>query len=92
MFGRSRWEFRGLEASATYTGGAVSDGSFTAQDITVSAAALGDYVQASFSADITDLQIDAQVTATDTVTVVFYNQTGGGVTPVGTLYIKCEKR
>ena len=89
---RSRYNFKGLRGSATYTGGAVADGSFTAQDITVSAAALGDWVMVSFSADITDLQLDAQVTAADTVTVTFYNQTGASVTPSGTIYVSIAKR
>lgn len=79
-----------LEESANYTAGAVADGSFTYQDITVSGAAPGDYATASFT-DISNLILDAQVTATDTVTCVFYNQTGGSVTPSGTLYVKVEK-
>ena len=89
---RDRYSFLGLRGSATYTAGAVSDGSFTAQDITISGVVLGDWAIASFSADITDLQLNAAVTATDTVSVTFYNQTGAGVTPSGTIYIEVTKR
>jgi len=81
-----------IEKSAVYSAGAVADGSFKAQDITVIEAELGDYVDVSFSADVTDLQLDAQVTAADVVTAVFYNQTGGSVNPSGTIYVKVVKK
>jgi len=89
---RDRYDFLGLRASATYTAGAVGSASFTAQDVTISGTVLGDWAIASFSADITDLQLDAQVTVAGTVTVTFYNQTGGGITPSGTIYIQVFKR
>jgi len=95
MLGRGRYKFKGLRASATYSGtpqDAVSDGNFTSQDITVSGASLGDWARASFSTDITDLQLDAQVTVAGTVTVTFYNNTGGSVTPSGTIYVSVDKR
>jgi hypothetical protein len=55
------------------------DGDETATDITVEGANLGDFVLASFSLDVTDLTLTADVTAADTVTVVLANNTGAGV-------------
>jgi len=92
MLGRDRYDFKGLTASAAWAGGAVTNGTQEAQDITVSGAAVGDYAQVSCSFDVVDLQIEAHVTAANTVTVLVRNGTGGDVTPSGTLYVKVEKR
>jgi len=51
-----------------------------AKEITVTKAALGDYVIAtSLSIDIADLQLTADVTAANTVTAVLSNSTGAAV-------------
>ena len=68
-----------LNGSATWDPGSIADGSFEANDITVTGAALGDFAVASFSLDVEDLIINAAVTAADTVTVQLSNQTGGPV-------------
>ena len=67
------------EGSATWDPGSIANGSFEAKDITVTGAALGDYAIASFSLDVTDLQMSANVTAANTVTVVLTNNTGSAV-------------
>lgn len=92
MFGRTRYTFKGLEASAAYAGGQIADGAQTAQDVTVSGAALGDYARVSCSFDVVDLQVEAHVMATDTCTVLLRNGTGSAVTPSGTIYVKVTKR
>jgi len=72
---KSRW----LEGSATWDPGSIADGDEEAQEVTVTGAALGDFALASFSLDVADLVLDAQVTAADTVTCVLANNTGGAV-------------
>lgn len=49
------------------------------QTVTVTGARLGDKAVASFSLDVQDITIDAQVTASDVVTAVFFNPTGGNI-------------
>ena len=69
-----------LEGSATWDPGSIGDGNEEAKEITVTGAALGDYVIAtSFSLDVSDLQLTADVTAANTVTAVLSNSTGGAV-------------
>jgi len=65
--------------SATFDAGAILDGNEEAKVITVTGAALGDYVDVSYSIDVTDLEVSAQVTAADTVTVIVSNNTGGTI-------------
>lgn len=65
--------------STTWNPGSIASGSFEAKDVTVSGAALGDYAIASFSLDVQDLQLNAQVTAANTVTCTLYNLTGSAV-------------
>jgi hypothetical protein len=65
--------------SATWNPGSIASGSFEAKDVTVSGAALGDYAIASFSLDVQDLQLNAQVTAANTVTCTLYNLTGAAL-------------
>lgn len=66
--------------SATWNPASILDGDEVATDITVVGVALGDIVLgASFGVDVTDLVLDAQVTAADTVTAVLANNTGGAV-------------
>jgi hypothetical protein len=59
-----------LAASATVNFAAVTDGNEAAADVTVTGAALGDIVMASFSLDLADMQLSASVTAADTVSCV----------------------
>jgi len=60
-----------LTGSATWDAGSIADGNEEAQEITVTGAALGDFViGVSFSLDVQDLQLTADVTAANTVTAV----------------------
>jgi len=68
-----------LQASDTWDPGSIADGDEEAHDVTCDDAELGDFAVASFSVDVADLVLDAQVTAADTVTCVLANNTGGAV-------------
>jgi len=69
-----------LTGSATWDPGAIADGDEEAKEIEVPGAALGDFVLAvSFSKDVQDLQLTADVTDEDTVTAVLSNSTGSSV-------------
>jgi hypothetical protein len=82
-----------ISESATWDPGSIADGDEEAKEVTVTGAALGDYAIASFSLDVSDLVLDAQVTAADKVTCVLSNNTGGAVDlSSGTLYVRVIKR
>lgn len=68
-----------IDGSATWDAASIADGDMEAKDITVTGAALGDFVLVSPSIDVTDLQLTASVTAANTVTAVLSNSTGAGV-------------
>jgi len=70
---------RWLEGSAVWDPAEIADGDEEAQEITVTGAALGDFVVVSFSLDVTDLTLTADVTAASTVTAVLANNTGGAI-------------
>lgn len=60
-----------LTGSATWDPSSIVDGNEEACEITVTGAALGDFViGVSFSLDVQDLQLTADVTAANTVTAV----------------------
>ena len=61
---------RVLAGSATVDFAEIQDGNEAASDITVTGAALGDIVMVSHSLDVQDLQLTADVTAANTVSVV----------------------
>jgi hypothetical protein len=63
--------------SATYNPPSLTTGTETTTTVTVTGAALGDYAIASFSLDTQGIKINARVSAADTVTVTFRNDTGG---------------
>jgi len=68
-----------LTGSATWDAASILDGDEEAKDITVTGAALGDFVLVSASIDVADLALVAQVTATDTVTAQLLNNTWGAI-------------
>lgn len=79
----------GFEASATWDAASIDDGNEVAVDVTVPGAKLGDFALASFSLDVADLALDANVTAANTVTAVLGNDTGGAINLAsGTLRVK----
>lgn len=62
------------------TEASIASGAVSAGDVTVTGAALGDFVLVAPKSDIADLVVDAQVTAANTVTLTLHNGTGGAVT------------
>lgn len=68
-----------LTGSATWDAGSIADGDMESKEITVTGAALGDFVLASMGVDVADLGVSAQVTAANTVTVTLLNNTGSAV-------------
>ena len=82
-----------IRATDTWDPGSIADGDEEAKDVTVTGAELGDYAIASFSLDLTDLVLDAQVTAANVVTCVLANNTGAAVDLAeGTIYVRLIKR
>ena len=82
MFGSVVWDPDNLVA-----------GAHDAQDVTVTGAALGDYAVASFSLDLTHLDVTASVTATNTVSVIISNHHSSAINVAsGTLYVRVFKR
>ena len=80
-------------ATDTWDPGSIADGNEEAKEVTVTGAAMGDYATASFSNDVTDLVLNAQVTAADTVTCVLANNTGGAIDLAsGTVYVRVFRR
>ena len=59
-----------LAGSATVDFAEITDDTELASDITVTGAALGDIVMVSHSLDVSDVQLTADVTAANTVSVV----------------------
>ena len=82
-----------LTGSATWNPGNIAVNSLEAKDITITGAQLGDYAQASFSLDVSDLILSADVTAENTVTVILTNNSGGAVDlGEGTVYVRVVQR
>lgn len=67
------------KATATWNPASVAAGSKVSTTVTVSGAALGDFAIASFSLDIEELTMTANVSAANTVEVVLANLTGAAV-------------
>lgn len=68
-----------LQAQDTWDPANIPDGDEEAHDVTCTDAELGDFAIASFSLDVADLVLNAQVTAGDVVTCVLANNTGAGI-------------
>lgn len=68
--------------STTLTEASIATGAagVSAGDITVTGAALGDFVLFAPEVDVVDLVVSGQVTAANTVTITLVNLTGGAVT------------
>lgn len=64
---------------ATYDPPSLADGDGAQTNITVTGCLLGDIASASFSLDTQGIILNAQVTASNTVTVRFQNETGGTI-------------
>ena len=82
-----------LDGSVTWDAAAILDGDMEAKDITITGAALGDFVLASLGVDVVDLTLSGTVTAANTVTLVLANNTGGTVNLASTTaYARVIKR
>lgn len=68
----------GLSGTATYNPASLADGAGATTTVTVTGAALGDYVEAvSFSLDLQGITLTGWVSAANTVSVRFQNESGG---------------
>ncbi len=65
--------------TATWDPPSVAAGAQTTTTVSVPGASVGDTVTVSFSADLQGMQLTGYVSATDTVTVVLRNGTGGSI-------------
>jgi hypothetical protein len=63
--------------SATYDPPSLVDGSGATTTVTATGAALGDFASATFSLDLQGITVTAWVSAADTVSVRFQNESGG---------------
>jgi predicted nuclease of predicted toxin-antitoxin system len=82
-----------LSGSVTWDAASIADGDEEAKDVTVTGAALGDFVLVSASIDVADLALVAQVTAADTVTCNLLNNTGGAIDLASmTVYVRVIPR
>lgn len=71
----------------------LADGAGVTTTLTVEGAVLGDFVQASFSLDLQGVMMVAWVSAADTVSVRFQNESGGAVDLAsGTIYVRVQPR
>jgi hypothetical protein len=68
-----------LSGSATFDPSNLADGAGETTTVTVTGAALGDYAQASFSLNLQGITVTAWVSAADTVSVRFQNESGGAL-------------
>jgi hypothetical protein len=68
-----------LTSSITWDPASIADTDEAAKEIVVTGAVLGDYAMGSFSLDVTDLGLDCQTTAANTVTCILFNNTGGAI-------------
>jgi hypothetical protein len=72
-----------LTGSASWDPAPILAGGMEAKNITVTGAALGDFVALSFSLDVVDLTLSGTVTAANVVTGVLANATGSAVNLAG---------
>ncbi len=75
-----------LVGSKVWNVGDILDEAEAVLEITVTGAALGDFVDVSSTLDVIDLELSAQVTAADTVTVSLSNLSSGTL-DIGTTWI-----
>lgn len=66
-----------LYSEATYDPASLLDGTGATTTVTVTGAVIGDFAVASFSNDLQGITLTAYVSATNTVSVRFQNESGG---------------
>jgi hypothetical protein len=75
--GSLRFEAPYVTGTSTYDPPSLADGASTTTTITATGAALGDPVSIGFSVPLAGMNLTAYVSAADTVTAVFDNESGG---------------
>lgn len=81
-----------ITGSATYDPPSLADGAGTTTTVTATGAALGDFATASFSLDTQGITVTAWVSAANTVSVRFQNESGGTLDLAsGTLRVFVER-
>lgn len=70
---------QGISGTATYDPPSLTNATEAATTVTVTGAVLGDICAASFSLSTAGVKLSATITAADTATVIFRNDTGGTV-------------
>lgn len=68
-----------LEGSKTYDPPSVANGAQTTTTVTVPGAQVGDFALASFGGALSGMRLSAEITAADTATALFRNDSGGAV-------------
>ena len=66
-----------LSGSATFNAGSLADGAGETTTVTVTGAALGDFVLVSHGVDVAGISVTGYVSAADTVSVRLQNESGG---------------
>jgi hypothetical protein len=66
-------------ASAVWDPGSIADGDAATTTVAVTGATLGQFALASFSLDLAGLAISAYVSATNVVTAILLNNSGGAI-------------
>lgn len=72
-------ELTGVSGTATYDPGNLIDGQGVTTTVSVPGAGVGDFVDVSFSLDLQGIALTAWVSAADTVSVRFQNETGAPI-------------
>lgn len=81
-----------LDAEATYDPANLADAAGATTTVTCTGAALGDFAMAAFSLDCQGMTLSAWVSAADTVSVRFQNESGGALDlGSGTLRVRVWK-
>lgn len=84
---------KGLEGSATFNPSNLADGAGETTTVAVTGAALGDFAMASFSLNLQGITLTAWVSAADTVSVRFQNESGSALNlDSGTLRVRVIKQ
>jgi hypothetical protein len=82
----------GITAQASYNPNSLADGAGETTTVGCTGAAMGDGVVVSFSLDLQGVMMTAWVSAADTVSVRFQNETGGVVDlATGIIKVKCVR-
>ena len=68
-----------LSGTVTYDPASIANGAQQTTTVTVTGAALGNTVVASFTLDLQGIQLTGYVSAANTITVIFQNNTGGAI-------------